>query len=89
MSKPKVFQGDFGPIDPLEQCATVEVPCDKLRPGMVVCDRDLGTPGAALDQRLRATRNSGSKSFMGWDLDTNTYRRYDFGPNRTFAVMAV
>jgi hypothetical protein len=71
----------------LDSFESVEVPASKLRPGMVIVD-DLGCPIAAIDHRLRSTRNSGDVAWFVENLEGSGYRRMAIRPTALVTVAA-
>lgn len=70
---------------------SVEVVARNLREGMVLMDAELGTPAAAIDHRVSATRNSGGIAFLVEDLDGSSrahWYRAEIHRNATVRVLA-
>lgn len=77
-------------VDTLDPFATdsTDLKATSLREGMVVMDRELGTPLLWLDHRVRAARNSGSVAFLVHDLETGRIETHHFHENTHVKVLA-
>lgn len=74
-------------IDPLSNPVGIDRRGKDLRAGMVLLD-ELGCPGAMLDHRIRATRNSGCVAYLAHDLNDGRLFRLDLHANKAFQVAA-
>lgn len=74
-------------IDPLSNPVAVDRRGKNLREGMVLLD-ELGCPGALLDHRIPARRNSGTVAYLAHDLNDGRLFRLELHANEVFQVAA-
>lgn len=73
--RPLILPDDGEALDPLATFETMDLPAHKLRPGMVIVDRDdpIGFAAGIVDHRQRMTgpgaRRSGGVQFLVWVTD--------------------
>lgn len=77
-------------VDHLDPFATdsTDVKATSLREGMVIMDRELGTPALWLDHRVRAPRGSGAVAWLAHDLETGRIETQQFHENHRINVLA-
>lgn len=74
-------------LDPFETKST-DLKATSLREGMVIMDRELGTPLLWLDHRVRAARGSGQVAWLAHDLETSRIETHTFHENHRINVLA-
>jgi hypothetical protein len=84
--KPRIWTNEHPDLDDLVEMPAVAIDAANLRPGRVLLDPDLKTPGASLDKKVPSARNSGAVSFLIYDYDDRTYKSLSLHRNATVWV---